>query len=279
MSCRVLKNKDYQITQHYGNGHTGVDVVGQGGTLDMIVAHSRGKVIFCQKGQRYNPGSQGDASYGNCIKILHDNGMYTLYAHLADVRVNLGQYVEQGQDLGMMGNTGNSTASHLHFEVWNNQNVRINPEPYLNADLDGSVECTGTITYQVYAEGHWLEEVSKCDDTPEGYAGDSVNFISGLRGKPQFGKLYIQAHKMNGDWLEEICSDDYETNDTSNANSYAGIYNEPMDRFRIRSTKGWVDYRVYTARGWLPWVKTYNEYVEGVYAGNDGEPILGIQIV
>lgn len=102
---RVLKNREHQITQHYGNGHSGVDVVGQGGTLDVVVAHSGGKVIWIQKGQPHNPGSSGNASYGNCVKIKHDNGMYTLYAHLADVRVNQGQYVVQGQDLGMMGCT------------------------------------------------------------------------------------------------------------------------------------------------------------------------------
>lgn len=102
---RVLKNREHQITQHYGNGHSGVDVVGQGGTLDVVVAHSDGKVIWVQKGQPHNPGSSGNASYGNCVKIKHNNGMYTLYAHLADVRVNQGQYVVQGQDLGMMGCT------------------------------------------------------------------------------------------------------------------------------------------------------------------------------
>ena len=55
MSCRVLKTRDYQITQHYGQRHTGVDVVGKGGMTDMIVAHSDGKVVFCQTGQGNNP--------------------------------------------------------------------------------------------------------------------------------------------------------------------------------------------------------------------------------
>ena len=55
MSCRVLKTKDCQITQHYGNGHTGVDIVGKGGTADMVVAHTGGKVVFCQKNQPHNP--------------------------------------------------------------------------------------------------------------------------------------------------------------------------------------------------------------------------------
>ena len=162
MGCRVLKTKDYQITQHYGNRHNGVDLVGQGGTLDTIIAHSAGKVIFCQTGQVHNPNvsESSNLSYGNCVKILHDNGMYTLYAHLANVKVRANQRVEKGQDLGLMGNTGRAFGSHLHFEVYNQNNVRVNPEPYLNKDLDGSVECTGTITYQAY-DGKWEEEVCK----------------------------------------------------------------------------------------------------------------------
>ena len=279
MSCRVLKNKDCKITNHYGQGHNGVDVVGQGSTLDIVTAHSSGKVIFCQTGQRYNPGSTGNASYGNCVKIKHDNGMFTLYAHLADVRVGLGQYVKQGQDLGMMGCTGNSYGAHLHFEVWNSQNVRINPEPYLNKDLDGSVDCTGKITYQAYANGHWYEEVSKCDNTVDGYAGDSINFISGLRAKPEFGEIILQVHQLNGNWLHEISSTNYKANDTSNGNSYAGIYGTPIDKVRIKTTKGFVDYRVMTKRRRLPWVTGYKDFNDEIYAGNEGEPILGIQMV
>ena len=278
MSCKVLKNKNCIITCHYGNGHNGVDVVGEGRTLDMVKAHSSGKVIWIQKGQPHNPGSTGNESYGNCVKIKHDNGMFTLYAHLADVRVSLNQRVEQGQDIGYMGNTGNSYGAHLHFEVWNNQNVRINPEPYLNKDLDGSVECTGTIYYQVYANNRWYEEVSKADDTYNGYAGDGINFISGVRAKPKFGEIKIQSHSMKNGWLSEISSKDYEVNDIQNANSYSGIYNEPIDKIKFKTTKGWVDARALTKRGWLPWVRFYQNFTDE-YIGNDGEQILGIQIV
>lgn len=279
MGCRVLKTRDCQITNHYGNGHTGVDVVGKGGMTDIVVAHSGGKVVFCQKGQSHNPGSTGNASYGNCVKIKHDNGMYTLYAHLADVRVNINQYVSEGQDLGQMGNTGNSYGAHLHFEVFNTNNVRVNPEPYLNSNLDGSVDCTGTITYQTYANGRWYEEVKKADDTAEGYAGNGVDFISGLRAKPQYGELFIQSHSIKSGWLAEISSNNYETNDIQNGNTYSGIYGEPIDMIKIRSTKGWVDYRVKTASGWLPWVRGYKDFEDNIYAGNAGEPILGIQMV
>ena len=272
---RVLQNKGNVITQHYGNkGHSGVDVVGTGHTADNVIAHSDGIVIWCQKGQKNNPGSSGNLSYGNCIKIKHNNGYYTLYAHLQSADVYVGQAVKRGQVLGYMGNSGNSYGTHLHFEVFNQNNSRINPEPYLDKDLPGTnADYTGTITYQVYANGRWYEEVSKCDNTANGYAGDGVNYISGLRAKPQYGEIIIQSHQLNGNWLAEINSRDYKTNDTQNGNSYSGIYGQPIDAIKIHSTQGYVDYRVKTKKGWLPWVRQNNDY-----AGNIGEAIIGIQM-
>ena len=277
---RVLKTGQNQITQHYGNnGHTGVDLVKYSGQTDMIIAHSAGKVVFCQKGQSHNPGSTGNASYGNCIKIKHDNGYYTLYAHLADVRVSLGQYVKQGQDLGYMRkHTETVIGNHLHFEVFNANNQRINPEPYLDADLPGSsTGYTGTITYQAYTN-RWLPEVNKCDNTTDGYAGDSTHFISGVRAKPQFGEIKTKSHILNGDWLDEISSKDYVANDTLNGNTYSGIYNTPLDAIMFTTTKGYIDARVKTSRGWLPWVRFYKTFNEKIYVGNFGELIIGIQM-
>lgn len=274
---RVLKTGNNQITQHYGhNGHTGVDLVKYSGQTDTIIAHSSGKVIFCQTGMTHNNEVGNNASYGNCIKIKHDNGMYTLYAHLANIYVGLGQYVKQGQDIGYMGNTGNSSAAHLHFEVFNANNQRINPEPYLDSDLPGGSSnpgYTGTITYQAYTN-KWLPEVNKCDNTPEGYAGLGDEFITGFRCKPQYGEIIYEAHLLNGNWLGEVNSRDYKTNDTQDGNSYSGIYGQPIDAIKIRSTQGFVKYRVKTKnRGWLPYVIQNEDY-----AGNFGEAIIGLQM-
>lgn len=269
---RVLKTGQNQITQHYGNkGHTGVDLVKYKSQTDGIIAHSSGKVIFCQTGMTHNNEVGNNASYGNCVKILHDNGYYTLYAHLASVNVRLNQYVQKGQEIGYMGNTGNSSAAHLHFEVFNNNNVRINPEPYLDSDLpNSSTSYTGIITYQAYTDG-WLPEVKKCDDTPDGFAGFGNKYISAYRCRPQYGEITYQAHRINGDWLPEVNSKNYFAN---NGDSYAGVLGKPIDAIRIKSSNGYVDYRVKTAkRGWLPWVRQYSDY-----AGNFGEPIIGIQM-
>lgn len=136
---------------------------------------------------------------------------------------------------------------------------------------------TGTITYQAY-DGKWEKEVNKCDNTAEGYAGDSIHFISGVRAKPQYGEIKTKSHILNGGWLNEISSNNYKANDTQNADSYSGIYEKPLDAIMFTTTKGYIDARVKTKRGWLPWVRFYKTFNEKIYVGNFGEPILGIQM-
>ena len=135
MNCRVLNNRCCEITQVYSNNHNAVDVVGGGYTLDYIVAHSDGKVIFCQDGLGNMKGSTGNASYGNCVKIDHGNGYQTLYAHMkSGLLVKNGDIVKAGQRLGYMSDSGNANGAHLHFEVWKN-GTRINPIEYLDKDI------------------------------------------------------------------------------------------------------------------------------------------------
>lgn len=70
--------------------------------------------------------------YGNCVIIYHpDIGLYTLYAHLSSVNVEVGQKVLAGEMVGLCGSTGYSTGPHLHFEVWEGLWQRVNPEKYL----------------------------------------------------------------------------------------------------------------------------------------------------
>lgn len=134
---------------------------------------------------------------------------------------------------------------------------------------------TGTITYQAYANG-WLPEVSKCDSTPEGYAGIGATPISGIRAKAQYGKIFLQAHTKNGVWLEEVSSDNY---GDGSANSYAGILGTSMDMIKIRSTQGYVSYRVKTKEdGWLPFVDSRTTSGTESYAGIPGHTIIGIQM-
>ncbi len=69
--------------------------------------------------------------YGLAVVVDHGNGLQTLYAHLSDIYVSAGQTVSQGQGLGRMGSTGNSTGIHLHFEVRTSGGVKQNPLAYL----------------------------------------------------------------------------------------------------------------------------------------------------
>ncbi len=149
---RVLATQENKITNPFGNGHSGVDLGWQTTQTDGILAHSPGQVVFCQTGQQNNKGSSGNASYGNCVKIKHPGGYATLYAHLSAVSVSTGQQVEKGQQIGRMGNTGNSYGNHLHFEVRNQNDVCIDPAPYLSADLPGLVTETEKEEHKVNLE-------------------------------------------------------------------------------------------------------------------------------
>lgn len=135
MKCRVLKSGICEVTQEYkGAQHGGIDIVNKGYTLGNIVAHTEGQVVEVRNNcNSFEP----NGSYGNYVKIKHDNGYYTLYAHMAynTVKVSKGQRVSKGQLLGFMGATGTAYGGHLHFEVRNKNNIRINPTEYLEKDL------------------------------------------------------------------------------------------------------------------------------------------------
>lgn len=143
---RVLLVHNNKISQAYKpekNKHLGIDIIGDNGAsnnmgyLDSIIAHSCGTVVAVQT----NVTGFKAGSYGNYVKIKHPNGMYTLYAHLkhGSIKVTKGTQVIQGEVIGYMGNTGYSYGSHLHFEVRDKDDKKINPTPYINADLPNNV--------------------------------------------------------------------------------------------------------------------------------------------
>lgn len=281
---RVIPESEKRITCPYGNGHGGVDLGWRDDESQNIVrAHSDGVVVAVVKNCNETYSSGG--SYGNYVMIKHPDGYYTLYAHLmyGTVKVNVGDYVKKDQEIGVIGNTGYSKGRHLHFEVRDPNNIKINPTPYLTKDLPNTPspspspepDCTGPITYQVYANG-WLPEVYKCDGTPEGYAGLGNIPISAVRAKPKYGDIFLQSHTKNGVWLEEVSSKNYSD---GSPNSYAGVIGTPMDMIKIRSTKGFVSYRVKTLEdGWLPWVDSRTTTGPNSYAGIPGHTIIGIQM-
>lgn len=90
------------------HGYNGVDLAGAHGSA--IRAAASGEVIVSKNGG-WNGG------YGSYIVVRHGNGTQTLYAHLSATYVGAGQYVNAGETIAGMGNTGRSTGTHLHFEV------------------------------------------------------------------------------------------------------------------------------------------------------------------
>ncbi|WP_188048655.1 peptidoglycan DD-metalloendopeptidase family protein [Bacillus sp. CH30_1T] len=130
-----------KITSRFGkdflNGvarmHNGIDIAKSG--LNEVVASERGKVSK----------SYLSSSYGECVRIAHEiNGQTweSLYAHMrtGSRKVSEGDYVKQGQPIGIMGNTGYSFGQHLHFELhkgrWDiKKSKAVNPLDYLLKDL------------------------------------------------------------------------------------------------------------------------------------------------
>ncbi len=68
--------------------------------------------------------------YGEMVEINHGNGYYTRYAHNAENLVAVGDYVQQGQTIALMGSTGRATGPNLHFEVWHHGRP-VNPGEYV----------------------------------------------------------------------------------------------------------------------------------------------------
>lgn len=101
-----------------GYGHRGIDVAAPTGTA--IKAAAGGTVVT----------SGWNNSYGYMIIISHGNGVQTVYGHCSQLLVSRGQKVGQGQVIGKVGSTGNSTGPHLHLEVRVN-GVLQNPQNYV----------------------------------------------------------------------------------------------------------------------------------------------------
>jgi murein DD-endopeptidase MepM/ murein hydrolase activator NlpD len=103
--------------------HYGMDFSAEIGTP--IYATGDGKII------RADNSSSG---FGNHIRIDHGFGYITVYAHLNDYNVRVGQRVKRGEVIGYVGNTGRSRGPHLHYEVWLN-NEKLNPVNFYYGDL------------------------------------------------------------------------------------------------------------------------------------------------
>lgn len=110
------------ISRGYGNGHGGMDIWNSYNTP--IYAADSGVVIVSQ---------DTAVGYGRYVIIDHQNGIATLYGHMNQRLVEVGEVVAKGQLIGLMGATGYATGSHLHFEVriGGGYSGRVDPAPWL----------------------------------------------------------------------------------------------------------------------------------------------------
>ncbi|MFL6143931.1 MAG: M23 family metallopeptidase [Labedaea sp.] len=122
---RFVKPADGTFTsgfgQRWGTTHLGVDIANRIGTP--IRAVTDGVVV-----------EAGPASgFGLWVRIQHADGTVSVYGHVDSFSVHEGQTVKAGEQIARMGNRGNSTGPHLHFEIWDATGKKLNPAPWLAA--------------------------------------------------------------------------------------------------------------------------------------------------
>lgn len=101
--------------------HEGLDFAGRAGTKILSVADG----VVTWSGRR--------GGYGNLVEISHGEGYVTRYAHNKENLVNVGERVTKGQPIALMGSTGRSTGTHVHFEVLQNGKA-VNPKNYISVN-------------------------------------------------------------------------------------------------------------------------------------------------
>ena len=111
------------VSQYFHYGHYAIDIAADYGST--VRAAAAGTVIFA--GWKSNGG-------GYQVWIAHGSGLYTTYNHMSAITVGAGQHVDRGSHVGRVGQSGNATGPHCHFEVWRGPvwdgGQRVNPLAY-----------------------------------------------------------------------------------------------------------------------------------------------------
>ena len=109
----------------------GVGSTDHGGT-DIAAAYGA-NIVAAQSGTVTQAGGYG--GYGNCVTISTTDGYVTMYGHLSSIAVSVGQTVSAGETIGYEGSTGWSTGAHLHFEVRDSADNKINGLQFYGSDI------------------------------------------------------------------------------------------------------------------------------------------------
>lgn len=196
----------------WGRQHKGLDIKVYIG--DTIRAAFSGKVRVV----RYEGGG-----YGNYIVIRHPNGLETIYGHLSKQLVKENQVVRVGEPIGLGGNTGRSTGSHLHFET-RLCGVALNPAllfDFRNQDVTGDYYVFNKDTYKHesdiatrergkignggYTRDMVYGEVGHSDESAPAEVRDAMNAPERVYYKVQSGETLATIAKKVGVSVDTIC--------------------------------------------------------------------------
>lgn len=168
------------------NQHNGIDIHWSGIDGTNILAVRAGTVT---KGY-------SATGWGYWVKIAHNNGLKTLYAHMQN-ESSVSGTVAQGAIIGKVGSTGASTGAHLHFEVYNSNDVRIDPMPYLHG-----VNPTATKNFKIVDGPLTIRASASTSSASYGTLanGASVSITNiQVGGSYIFGKISSGTH--SGRWI------------------------------------------------------------------------------
>lgn len=152
-------------------------------------------------------------AYGKYIVIIGDNGYWVLMAHMQSQLVKVGQHVRVGQQIGVAGNTGNSTGRHLHIEVSDMRNVkysaltwynklkahRVKPSDYI--DFNDYKPDEGGFDVKVYKNGSTPEKVYSTTTACKKQGSDNIGSLDKYEVCNCYGIVdgcYIVSYKVNG---------------------------------------------------------------------------------
>lgn len=188
--------------------HTGVDIVVDTGTP--VLAAGPGQVIFAGSGLVYGT-EENQNPYGLAVVIRHDFGwnnqpIFTVYAHMSDVIAQKGQHVETGDVIGLSGETGFTTAPHLHFEVRIGTNTYYdsqNPELWLVSPVGWGVvagKLTDGPSLQLFSQDIILVN----QETNQKWVGQTYGSVFTVNRDPYYKENFVISDLPAGEYLVQI---------------------------------------------------------------------------
>jgi hypothetical protein len=221
--------------------HTGVDITAPEGTP--VLAAASGQIVWAGTGLLFGDNDEDDP-YGIAIAIEHNFGwdnqtLYTLYAHLSEVKVRKGDYVEVGQVIALSGDTGFTTGPHLHFEVrigTNNYFQTLNPELWLTPPQGYGV-LVGRMTDGVGEPLITQDVILTNEVTGQEFRSQSYSSIFTINGDPFYGENFAVSDLPAGRYKIQIPYYGYMYQ------NFVEVYPGRISYFRYRGLMGFSDFQ------------------------------------